>query len=127
MVEDGLVAPDADAAHRLVSILDRSGMTIRAALWTLTSNATDWRLWLTPDATIPDKRAFYEQAAKLVSRNRDTLPNFDVGDIEVVPADHVALVALGRMFHIENSEVVRLSKTMLDGYYMDEAIIVRLR
>lgn len=127
MVEDALVAPDLDETRRLVALLDANGVPIRAAIRVLDPDAGLWRLWLVPDGNRPDKMAFYADVAGLVSRNRKDLPNFDIGEIALMSFDDPPVAALEARYRVAEEQPVHLGKTMVEGYFLPAAIIVRLR
>jgi hypothetical protein len=114
------------AAQRLVALLDSEGLAPRAALWVYEANRESWRLWIVPPKGMVDKRAFYLQLAKLFAARSEELPGLDLGEVQFMTDDHPAIVGLGRVVKITGVSDARLSNNVVDGYFIPEAIVIRM-
>lgn len=126
MVTEALVEPNVAGAQKLLSLLEGVGLQIRAALWVLNPDVGIWRLWLTPLTPHSDKREFYREIAKTVAEHRTEVCGLDTSDIELIHAEHPALKGLRSFLRIEGFSSVRFSKNMLNGYYLPDAVILRM-
>lgn len=115
-----------ESGRKLLAILDREGIKLRAAMWAHNRDTERWRLWMVPTEEVPDKWEFYRRFAEAIAKHRGELAGFDIGDAELVSANHPAISALGRSFHIEDEPSVFVSDNMLNGFYLPDGIILRM-
>lgn len=126
MVEETLVGPNVRLAQTLTTILDREGLSPRAVLWARPSDAGSWKLWIVPALGEDDKRDFYLRVAKTFAGHQSELVGFDIGDVQFVRADHPAISGLQEFGRIDGVNEVRFSNNLLNGYFLPDAIVVRM-
>lgn len=126
MAEATLVEPNVRAAQTLVRLLDEAGIKPRAALWTNTSDTDSWRLWIVPPAELTDKREFYLRLADVFAAHRRELAALDSGEVQYVDAKHPVIQGLARIFHAEGLSEIRFTNNMLNGYFLPDAVILRM-
>lgn len=126
MAEATLVGPDVRAAQRLTELLDARGYPPRAVLWVYAPEGDSWRLWIVPSPDLSDKRQFYLEVAKIFSAHSTEFQGMDLGEVQFVKLDHPAVVGLGAFMKVDGVGSVRSSSNMLNGYFLPDAIIVRL-
>ncbi len=121
-----LVGPEIEGAKRLVGLMDKAGLNPRAALWVYNEDTEIWRLWIVPAPEIKEKLEFYRRLAVIVSENRELLGTLDTGSTEFVKESHPAIQGLKGLIRVESLSDVRFSNNMLNGFYLPDAIILRM-
>jgi hypothetical protein len=121
-----LVGPDIDASKRLVSLMDNEGLAPRAALWVYNEDTESWRLWIVPSSNVGEKVEFYRRLAVIVAENRDVLGGLDTSSTEFVKDSHPAIAGLRGVIRVAGLSEVRFSNNMLNGFYLPDAIILRM-
>jgi hypothetical protein len=114
------------AAQALVQLLDEAGLPPRAALWTYTSDSDSWRLWVVPPTELKDKREFYLRLADVFAAHASEVAGLDMGEVQFIEAKHPVIQGLGRIFHAEGNGEIRFTNNMLNGYFLPDAIIIRM-
>jgi hypothetical protein len=134
MGQEALVSPNVDGARALLQLMDAAGAPPLACLWVFNPDHDSWRLWIVP-SKIPGRKAnvpgpatreFYGFVASLIVENRDKVAGLDPGDVHMVESTHPAVVALSRFVRVDGTSTVRMSNNMLDGYFLPDAVILRL-
>jgi len=129
-----LLTPDIDGARRFIRLMDEAGAAPKAVLWVYNPDSDNWRLWVVPSRIPgvetgpqgPNLLQFYGFVAPLVVQHRRDLGGLDPGDIHMVESGHPAVVALSRFVDTSGETPVRMSNNMLDGYFLPDAVILRL-
>jgi hypothetical protein len=115
-----------EGGRQLAALLTKDHLDPRAVLWVNTSDNDEWKLWIVPDKSLTDRRAFYQEISKLVSEHRGALAGLDSSDVELVMEDHPAIKELRRLFKAPKEGPIHISKTMLNGFYLSDAIILKM-
>jgi hypothetical protein len=110
----------------LLRILDKEGLSPRAAMWVHNPEIDSWRLWVVPAKSMSDKRQFYRLVAEAISKHRTDLQGIDASDTELITDTHPAISALSKTFRVEGSSSIFISNNMLNGYYIPDGIILRM-
>lgn len=126
MAEIALVGPDVGGARALMSLLEADGLTIKAAVFVLSTEGSNWRLWLEFAEPFTDKREAYRRIASIVAAHQHEIGGIDTSDIDLVASNNKALDALGRMMRVGAGGQVQLSNSMFDGVFLPEAIILKM-
>lgn len=126
MAETVLVGPDVSVAQRLTKFMDESGTPPRAVLWAYESDRKAWRLWVVPPAGLIEKREFYLRLADVYAAHASALTGFDLGEVQFVRDDHPAIRGLAKLFRLPGINDAIVSDNVLNGYYLPEAIIIRM-
>lgn len=121
-----LVGPDIEASRNLVSLMDEAGITPRAALWVYNEDTDDWRLWIVPAVHLKDKLEFYRRVSEIVTKNRQILGDLDASSTEFVVDTHPAIKGLKPVIRVEGLSNTRFTHNMLNGFYLPDAIILRM-
>jgi hypothetical protein len=114
------------AGTNLLKVLDKEGVTPRAAMWVHNRETDTWRLWVVPAKSDTDKRQFYRRIAEAMSKHRAQVEGLDISDTEYVLDTHPAIKALSRMFRVEGTSSIHVSENMLNGFYLPDGIILRM-
>lgn len=110
----------------LVSLLDKTDIKPRAALWVYNADADTWRLWIVPEKRGTDQREFYRALAGIIAKNREALPGFDISLVELTDATNSALKGLSRMVALAGDSELHLRDNTVNGIYMPDSIVLRL-
>ena len=121
-----LVGPDIDASQCLVRLMDEAALTPRAVAWIYNEDTDSWRLWIVPAETVSEKREFYRKLSVIVAKNRSVLGGLDTSSTQFMAPDHPAIQALGSIFRHEGIGNIQLSNSVLNGYYLPDAIVIRM-
>lgn len=122
MVEDVLVSANIAGGEALVRALDAAGFPVLAAFWRYEPESDRWRLVLaTPEAASPQEA--YIRIGEIADAARIQTP--DLAEVSLVPPTDLSVATLSRTMRIEGLSGVRLSKSMVDGVYFDDAYIYR--
>lgn len=119
-----VMSPDIEASQRLLALLDRGPLRPRAAVWVYGSDTGRWKLWIVPDAQFSDKHAFYRRMADALAELDE--PDLAISDVSFTAADHPAIRGLSRILRVEGVSNVRFTSNMLNGYYLPDAIVIRI-
>lgn len=126
MAETVLVNEDIEAGRELVQVLDMSGFPVTAAAWIYFSDLDEWRLVIrTPKAAQNLHEALLEVALAMDARG-DLRQRIDLARVKLVPPGDRMLKALGRAVRAEGLSTIRFSRNVINGIYIDDALIYRL-
>jgi len=126
MAEAALVGPNLAASQRFLELLDREGLGPRAAVWVYGPDQYSWKLWIVPPDKIKNKQEFYLKLASVFSRNIEKLDGLDFGSVQFTSRDHPAIIGLARLIHAPGLVDVRFEGNLFDGFYLPDAIVVRM-
>lgn len=126
MDQDVLVGPNIAGAQKLTQLLDNAGTPPRAVLWVLKSDTSLWRLWIVPAKEIKDKLEFYRRIVDVISDHRDELAGVEASDTEFVTDKHPAISGLQRIIRVEGTSDMHFSNNTLNGFFLPEAIVIRM-
>ncbi len=114
------------AGHKLIDVFSAENMSPRAAMWVYLPDADVWKLWIVPPAEISDKLEFYKRAAKVISKHRDEVGGLNATDIQFVAENHPIMKGLAPMYRVTGNNEIRVTSTMLNGYYLPDGIILHM-
>jgi hypothetical protein len=123
-----LVDVDIESGTELIRTLDREKFPIKAALWLYDTEDSDWKLIIsTPLVDEKGPRYGYKIIQRILSHNLDNI-NMSLADISLVSPRNPLIQTLESWMKIENVDSpLRLSRNVLNGIYIDEARIYRVR
>jgi hypothetical protein len=114
-----LVERDVENGKILIARLSEAGVPILAAFWFYYTDREDWKLVVvTPDAERGTLHLYTKALAAKVDLNTSL--------VQFSPPSNAVFKALGRYINSEGREDVRLKTNMLDGFYVEDALIYRL-
>ncbi len=126
MAETILVNSDIEAGQELVRILDQSGFPVTAAAWIYFPDVQEWRLVIrTPRAAENLHEAFLDLARAMDARG-DLRERIDLARLKLVPPGDRMLEAMGRVIKVPGLGTVRFTRNVINGIYMDDALVYRL-
>lgn len=129
MASETLVDSEIEGGLNLLRVLDAAGFDVRAALWAYYSTEERWRFIIATEHGERDKREPYLAAAEAIARERKLNP-----DENILSLDRVRITGLkdpvvtGFRSYLKKdvSRTERLSNTLVNGIYIENAIIHRL-
>ena len=110
----------------LTARLDETKAKPRAVMWVHHPDTDAWRLWITPDKAISDKREFYRLVAETITKNPTELAGLDVGATEYVTADHPAMKGMGRFLKMPGLGSAHFSGNRFNGFFLPDGIVIRM-
>ena len=112
--------------RELLQILDEAGVSVTGAAWIYFPDIEEWRLVIrTPEAAKSLLDA-YLKIASAMDANGDLRSRLDLSRVKIVPPSDRMLEAMGRQVHTLGPDTVRFSRGVVDGIYIDDAVIYRL-
>lgn len=129
MASETLVDSEIEGGLNLLRVLDAAGLDVRAALWAYYSSEERWRFIIATEDAERGKGDPYRDAAAAIARERKLNP-----DRNILSLDRVRMTGIndpvvkGFRSHL-NKDVTRterLSNTLVNGIYIENAIIHRL-
>ena len=128
MATEQLVRSEIDAGLQLVRVLDDAGFGVVAALWLYSSESGTWKFVVGTRDSRKEVSRKYLEAAQAVSKWKEqhAEPVLDLGRVRIVGADDPLIKGLGPVLHIDDLGEVRFSNNMVNGVYVEDALIHRL-
>lgn len=121
-----LVSDDANLGRTVLDALDKSEIRVLAAFWLYYGDTGAGKLWIaTPEAGINLQDAYVEVAQALVAFGPPA-EDFDLSRIKLVTPGDPMVRALNAAIRVEGTSQVRFSKNVINGIYIEDAIIYRL-
>jgi hypothetical protein len=111
----------------LVEKLDKSGWQPHAAFWFYFPEANAWRLLLaSPEVTTKGPREAYTKIQSALAEVDPAKRELSLEDIGVVPSDN-QLVSILRSFIRTGPGIgsIRFSKNVINGHFIEDALIYR--
>lgn len=112
---------------QLIRLLDKTPLSPDVAMWVRYPDTDTWKLWISPNKNIKDKREFYRVVAEQITAHRDELSDIEVSSTEFVAPDSPAVTALRKFLHMPEFGTAHLSGNTVNGYYIPEGIAFRVR
>jgi hypothetical protein len=128
VVKEQLTEEMIEAGAQLTARLDEMGMHVAAAMWSFEPDVNEWRLlFASPDVSTAGPRSVYEKieaARQALGEQAAAAPLSAIGLLDV---EH-PLVKLLRMAIRTGSGVphIRFSKNVINGHFIDDALIYRI-
>jgi hypothetical protein len=128
MVKEQLTEAMIEAGAELTVKLDEAGLPVTAALWFFIPEINEWRLlFASPEVSSKGPRKVYEQiqgAIEALGTKGDSVPLSIVGvldaDADLARSLKIAVRTAG---HGVNK--IRFSKNLINGQFIDDALIYR--
>ena len=121
MVAQPLVEPQIEAGRRLVEFLDSHGMRPEAAFWLFSSDFDDWRLMLAvKEVDEGGPRRAYEKFLNLET-------GVSINEVSLVSPKNAMVKRLRSAIRTgKGIAAIRLTGNVIDGTYVEDALIYRL-
>jgi hypothetical protein len=120
-----LVSDDTNLGRLALEALDKSQIKVSAAFWLYYGDTGVWKLWIaTPEAGTNLQDAYVEVAQALSSFG--PVDDFDLSRIRLVTPNDPMVRALNAAIRVDGTSQVRFSRNVINGIYIEDAIIYRL-
>lgn len=129
MAATSLVRADVTAGLQLITILDQGGFGVVAALWLFLTDAEKWKLIVAYKGSNKELEEKYLEAATLISNWRKDNPAgaiLDLSNVRITASDDPLITGLKRIMRVDGTSEVRFSNNLIDGIYVEDALIHRL-
>jgi len=128
VVTESLSPEMVETGEKLLHLLDEAKFDVSAALWFYFSDVNAWRLLIaSPKVKIEGPRKAYKKVQSVVSKMLET-PKVGIQNIAVVdsrdPLIHLLRGALRSGAAISG---IRFSKNTINGHFIEDAYIYRLK
>lgn len=128
MVKEQLTSGMIDAGAELVRKLDELGLVLTAAFWFFMPEINEWRLlFASPDVSQKGPRDVYARIQLAIDQLGDSASAAPLSAIGLMEAD-AELVKVLRTAIRTGSDVspIRFSKNVVDGHFIEDALIYRI-
>ena len=128
MAAEQLVDSEIQAAKQLITALDEAEFDVIAALWVYSSDADRWRFVVAYDGSRAEIQTRYQQAARILfdwRRAHPGNPVLDLDRVRIVSREDPLVKGLGMVMRVESGDL-RFSHNMINGVYVEDALIHRL-
>ena len=126
MAETALVEADVRLGRELIQILDEAGFPVTGAAWIYYPDAEEWRLVIRSPRASKDLLDAMRELAALMDAKGDLRSNLDLSRVKLVPPQDRMLSAIGSVIRAEGLGSIRFSRNMINGIFIDDALIYRL-
>ena len=122
-----LVTDDATIGQEILAKLDEGGVDVSAAFWLCYSDTEVWKFWIATPEAAKNLQEAYIRVAEILSAGAAKLSDFDLSRINLVSPDDPFIRSLGAMISVGGTSPVRFSRNVINGVYIEDALIYRLR
>lgn len=129
MAAGSLVRSEIDAGLNLIKALDEAGFGVKAALWLYSSDLDKWRMIIAYRGPKKDIEKKYLEAATVSANWRDQHRNqtiLDLSRVRITAGDDPLISGLSPVLRLDGLGEVRFSHNMINGIYVEDALIHRL-
>lgn len=111
-------------AQTLLASLDRTKVAPRAMVIVVSEETGNWRLWIVPGDDKINKQEFYRIVADSITGCG--LSAIDVGTVELVVSNDIAIGGLSKMFRVTGSSSVSISNNTYNGVLLPDGVVIRM-
>ncbi|MCC6126984.1 MAG: hypothetical protein IT426_18655 [Pirellulales bacterium] len=124
-----LVEANVDQAAKLIELLDETEMDVLSALWIYDPYHEQWQLVIaTPMIEHKGPQRAYRVIQKILANNSE-LAGLTLQDVRLVSDKNNSLIKTFRKNFKTGKTInqIRFSKNVIDGVYIEDAIILRMQ
>lgn len=128
VVKEQLTSAMVDAGADLTRKLDEIGVSITAAFWLFEPELNEWRLvFASPDVSAKGPREVYDKIRQAIDQLKEKASATPLSLIVVMDAD-ADLIQLLRVALKTGGDLnpIRFSKNVINGHFIDDALIYRV-
>jgi hypothetical protein len=126
MAQAVLVKEDIEAGMELLRVLDAKKFPITGAAWIFFPDIEEWRLVMRSPRAERDLQSALLDIATAMDEAGDLRSRLDLSRIRLVPPNDRLLQAMGSAMQVQGLSNIRFSKSLINGIYIDDALIYRL-
>lgn len=127
MAKETLLETDIAAGAQFIEALDRRGQSIEAALWLYYPDLPQWKLLLSSAKFEgKDLTKSYTKISQILSSEEEISKNISVADVKLLNHGDPMMKLLKGVVHTgKGLDRIRVTANVLDGIYVEDAIIYR--
>jgi len=128
VVKDQLTSAMVEAGAELASKLDEMGVATTAALWLFEPELNEWRLvFASTEVATRGPREIYEKIRLAISQLKEKATAVPLSAVVLMDAD-ADLIRLLRVALKTDGGInrIRFSKNVINGHFIDDALIYRI-
>jgi hypothetical protein len=126
MAEVTLVDSDVRAGTEFVKLLDNAKFPFTGAAWLFYPDVSEWRLVVRTPKAEKDLQGALREVAAAMDKAGDLRQRLDLSRIKLVPPSDSMMNAIGMMIRADGVNTIRFSKNVINGIFIDDALIYRL-
>ena len=131
VVKEQLTDAMVDAGGELTAKLDELGLSVTAAFWIFMPELNEWRLFFaSPEVASQGSRSLYGRIREAIEQIKEgaTAASLSLANISLVDADADIIRLLKLVLRTGPGVVnrIRFTKNVIDGHFIDDALIYRV-
>lgn len=126
MGEEALVADKYQELTKLARVLEGDELSPRALIYASYPDTADEKLLVVPASRKYDERDVYRRISITLAKNRSVFPSIDISDVRVVNESDPYVRGLSTLFRVDEFSTIRISKSVLNGVYVENAVVYRM-
>jgi hypothetical protein len=117
-----------DAGAELTRKLDQIGVPITAALWLFEAELNEWRLvFASPEVTTLGSRDVYDKVRQAIDQLQERAAPVPLSLVTLMDANADLILRLRKALGTGSGiSRIRFSKNVIDGHFIDDALIYRV-
>jgi hypothetical protein len=127
MAKETLLDSDIAAGARFIEALDKAGEVINAALWFYYPDLSQWKLLLASSKFEGSNlTGSYTKISQTLSAQEDVSKNISIGDVKILQhKDPLMKLLKGIVRTGKGLNQIRMTSNVLNGIYVEDALIYR--
>lgn len=127
VVKEQLTGLMIDAGAELTKKLDESGLPVTTALWLFVPELNEWRLlFASPEVGTKGPRDVYEKIQQVINQLGDTASAVPLSVVSLLdPNDDLVRLLKVAIRTGPGVNRIRFSKNVINGHFIDDALIYR--
>lgn len=128
VVKEMLTSAMVDAGAELTRKLDQIGVPITAALWLFEAELNEWRLvFASPEVTTLGSRDVYDKVRQAIDQLQERAAPVPLSLVTLMDANADLILRLRKALGTGSGiSRIRFSKNVIDGHFIDDALIYRV-
>ncbi|MCD9544075.1 hypothetical protein GLP24_04315 [Photobacterium carnosum] len=128
LVNETLTDTMIKSGAQLIRELDKQGADVSSAFWFYVSEEEIWKLiFVSQKISEEGPRSYYKRIMEANKKLGRKLEKISLNDIGVSSLDHGIVQLLRMMIQVDGLGGVRFSKNTINGHYIDDVYIYRMK
>lgn len=129
LVKEALLNEMILAGADLIERLEKARFSVKAALWLYLPESGTWRLIIaSPEVGLLGPKKAYKKIQTVVAHMPLDVPRISLNEITVMEVNDALIASLKTSLKLSNGSAgLRLTKTVLNGLFIEDAYIYRMR
>lgn len=108
----------------LTAALDETQIVPRAVVIAISSETTNWKIWVVPKNDSMNKQEFYRIVSDTIIKSK--LHSIDIGSIELRPSSNAAIIGLSHFIRMKGIGSAQLTNNTFNGILLPDGIVIRM-